>query len=59
MKVVLRIKDGYLNIDNGIKICEQKEDATVLSISKVSSHKEKIYKEKPMIGRIETEVISK
>jgi len=59
MKAVLKVKCGYLNIDNGIKIYKSKEKATVLPISKVSSQKEEIYKEKPMIGKIDIEIIKR
>ncbi len=59
MKVVLRVKSGYLNIGDGIKIYKHNENATKIPISQVSSRKEKIYKERPMIGEIKIEVVDK
>lgn len=56
MKVILKTRNGYINTDNGIKIC-QKDNATKFSISETNNIIEKIYNEKPMIGKIQTEVI--
>lgn len=55
MNVILKTHKGYLNTDNGIKIVNEKEKATLFEMSKVFKEKEKIYVEKPMIGRITIE----
>ena len=55
MNVVLKTKSGYLNINNGIKIVERKNEATILDISKAFQEKEMVYKTKPMIGKITME----
>ena len=56
MKVILKTKNGYINTDNGIKICV-KEHATKYPISESINIIDRIYKEKPMIGKISSEVI--
>lgn len=55
MNVILKTQKGYLNTDNGIKIVNEKEKATLFEMSKAFEEKEKIYVEKPMIGRITME----
>lgn len=55
MSVVLKTKSGYLNINNGIKIVECKNEATILDMSKAFQEKEMVYKTKPMIGKITME----
>lgn len=55
MNVVLKTKSGYLNINNGIKIVECKNEATILDMSKAFQEKEMVYKTKPMIGKITME----
>ena len=59
MKIILKTSNGYINSDNGIKICKEKKDATVFRLSDGLKQKEEIYKEKPMIGRITTEAIDR
>lgn len=55
MKMVLKTCKGYLNLENGIKVVKDKAKATAMNISSVSETKDRIYKEKPMIGHITTE----
>lgn len=59
MKIILKTREGYINTENGIKICKEKKDATVLKMADALKQKEEIYKEKPMIGKITTEVIGR
>lgn len=59
MNIILKTRDGYINADNGIKICREKTGATVFKMADALKQKEKIYKEKPMIGKITTEVIGR
>lgn len=57
MKVILKTREGYINTNNGIKICREKKEATLFNLSDISDQKKKIYKEKPMIGKIMSEVV--
>ena len=59
MNIILKVRDGYINTDNGIKICREKTNATVFKMSDALEQKKVIYKEKPMIGKITTEVIGR
>lgn len=54
MKVILKVRDGYINTDNGITICK-KEQASKFSMQEFHSEIEKIYAAKPMIGKIDAE----
>ena len=56
MKVILKTREGYIKSEN-IKICK-KEDATVFaSIRDALQECERIHAIKPMIGKIEIELI--
>lgn len=60
MNVIMKVKGGYLNINNGkIEICKNKKDATVVKLSEIQQQKEKIYQKKSMIGIITTEIIDR
>ena len=52
--VVLKVRNGYLNLDNGASICK-KENATPVPIGKIHDTIQDVYKEKPMIGKIDCE----
>ena len=54
--VVLKVRNGYLNLDNGVSICK-KENATPVPIGKMYDPIQDIYKKKPMIGKITSEKI--
>ena len=54
MKVILKTRGGYLNVDNGVKMCK-KEDATEVPLSELRKTLDSIYEKKPMIGKIFTE----
>lgn len=56
MNVVLKTRNGYLNINDGIKNVKDKNGATIMEISKAFQEKERVYKEKPMIGKITMEI---
>lgn len=56
MNVLLKTRNGYLNIDGGIKNVKDKNMATIMDISKAFQEKERVYKEKPMIGKITMEI---
>ena len=56
MKSILRVRDGYINTDNGITICE-KEKASKYSVAETHGFIQRIYQDKPMIGKITVETI--
>lgn len=56
MNVVLKTRNGYLNIKSGIRNVKDKNKATILDISEAFQAQERIYKEKPMIGKITMEI---
>lgn len=55
MNVLLKSRSGYLNINAGIKNIKDKNEATIFDISKAFQERERVYKEKPMIGKITME----
>lgn len=60
MDIVFKLTKGYVNTDNGIKICKEIKNATVYkSLEDAFKQKEEIYKEKHMINIITMEVISR
>lgn len=56
MKVIFKVREGYINTDDGIVLCK-KEKASKYDIKDSHRIKEKIYQEKPMIGKIMVETI--
>lgn len=55
MNVLLKTRNGYLNINGRIKNVKDKNEATSLDISKAFQERERVYREKPMLGKIDME----